>query len=65
MPIVTVLIIIAVFGFVMWLVNTLIPMQPPFKTIFNAVGCLILLLWLLTVLFPGIGSATVPSFGHR
>ena len=49
MPIVQLLVIICLVGFVLWLINTMVPLQPPFKTILNAVVCVVFLLWLLSV----------------
>ena len=34
-------------GFVLWLVNTLIPMDPQFKTVLNAIVAIFLVLWVL------------------
>ena len=38
---------IVVVGVLMWLINTYIPMQPPFKTILNVAVTIVLLVWLL------------------
>ena len=47
MPIVTILVVLVVLGLAIWLVNTYIPMQPPFKTIFNVVAVVAVIIWLL------------------
>jgi hypothetical protein len=47
MPIVSILVTLVVFGVVMWLVNTYIPMSPPIKTVINVVVVLLLCVWLL------------------
>lgn len=41
------ILVLAVFGFVLWLVTTFIPMPEPVKTIIIAVAVLFLLLWVL------------------
>jgi hypothetical protein len=43
------ILVIAFFGVVLWLVNTYLPMPPPVKTILNVVAVVALLLWLLQV----------------
>jgi hypothetical protein len=49
MPLVTVVIILAVVGVLLWLVN-LIPMQGTIKSILNLVVVIAVVLWLLKVL---------------
>lgn len=41
------ILVLAVFGFVLWLITTFIPMPEPVKTIIIAVAVLFLLLWVL------------------
>lgn len=43
------LLLFIIIGFVLWLINTYIPMQPPFKTVMNVVVILSLIGWLLSV----------------
>lgn len=61
MNIIYLLLVLAVFGFIFWLVNTYIPMQPPFKIIINVIAVVILVLWLLQLfgLIGGIGSLSL------
>lgn len=49
MSIISLLIVFVIVGFALWMVNTYIPMQPPFKTVLNVVIVLVLLLWLLNI----------------
>jgi hypothetical protein len=55
MSIVSVVIVLCVVGVLLWLVNTYLPMQPPFKTLVNAVVVIAAVLWLLSA-FGVIGS---------
>jgi len=48
-----IIIVLIVVGVVLWLVNSLIPMQPQIKTIVNAFVVLVLVLWLLSLFWPG------------
>ena len=49
MPLLTIIIVIAVAGVILWLVNSYIPMQRTIKNILNAVVVIILVIWLLKV----------------
>jgi hypothetical protein len=49
MPLISVIVVLIVIGVVLWLINTYVPMQPPFKTIINVLVILILCLWLLSL----------------
>ena len=44
-----VIVVLVVIGVVLWLINTYVPMQPPFKTILNVIIILMLCLWLLSL----------------
>jgi preprotein translocase subunit SecE len=57
MSIIMVLIIIAAVGFICWLVETYIPMNPTIKRIFMFVAIFALFLWILQV-FGVLGSVT-------
>lgn len=61
MSIITLIVYLALIGLVMWLVNTYIPMQAPYKTIMNVIVIVCVCLWLLNVfgLLDG-GLGTVP-----
>ena len=47
MSIVSIVVVLIVVGFLMWLINTYIPMARPIKTILNVVVVIALILWLL------------------
>jgi hypothetical protein len=49
MPLVTVVIILAVVGLLLWLVNRFIPMQGQIKGILNGVVVIAVVLWLLKI----------------
>ncbi len=49
MPLLTIIIVLAVVGVVLWLVTTYIPMQPAVKNILVAVCIIVLIVWLLQV----------------
>ena len=55
MPLITVVVVLAVIGVLLWLLNTYVPMAKPIKTIINVVVVLCVVLWLLSV-FGVIGS---------
>lgn len=48
MPLVNIVIILVIIGFLLWLINTYVPMARPIKTILNAVIVIAVLIWLLT-----------------
>lgn len=52
-------IVLVVFGVILWLINTYIPLQPPFKAIINVVVILFLCIWLLD-LFGFLHDVRVP-----
>jgi hypothetical protein len=49
MPLVTVVIVLAVVGLLLWLVNRFIPMQGQIKAILNGVVVIAVVLWLLKI----------------
>lgn len=49
MPLVTVVIVLAVIGLLLWLVNRFIPMQGQIKAILNGVVVIAVVLWLMKV----------------
>ena len=61
MPIITIVIVLVVVGFLMWLINTYIPMARPIKTILNVVVVIAVVLWLLSVfgIIHGFGNIKV------
>lgn len=48
MPIIQILVALIIFGVVLYLVNTYIPMAAPVKTIINVVVVILLCIWLLS-----------------
>lgn len=55
MDLLTVVVALIVIGVLLWLVNTVIPMAAPIKTIINVVVVIVVVVWLLQV-FGLIGS---------
>jgi membrane-bound ClpP family serine protease len=49
MPLVTVVILIAVVGLLLWLINRFVPMQGTIKGILNGVVVIVLVVWLLRI----------------
>jgi hypothetical protein len=49
MPLITVIIVIALVGFALYVVNKLIPMEATVKQILNVVVILVLIFWLLSL----------------
>ena len=49
MPLINVVIVLAVVGVLLWLINRYIPMQGTIKGILNAVVVIVVVLWLLKV----------------
>jgi low temperature requirement protein LtrA len=56
MSLISLILVLVIVGFVLWAVNTLIPMDAKIKTILNAVVILVLVLWLVSIFFPELGS---------
>ena len=44
---ISLLIFLVVVGVILWLINTYVPMQPPFKTIINVIVILAVLIYIL------------------
>jgi hypothetical protein len=63
MPLVTVVIIIAVVGVLLWLINRFIPMQGTIKGILNGVVVIVLVVWLLRI-SGGMGYLSQFHVGH-
>ena len=66
MPLVQVLIVLIVVGFLLWLVNRLIPMQSTIKSILNAVVIICVAIWLLNVfgILPSLSKIRVGHVGR-
>jgi hypothetical protein len=48
MDLISLIVVLVVVGVILWLINTYIPMQPPFKQIVNVVVIIALILWILS-----------------
>jgi hypothetical protein len=58
MPLLTIVIVLVVVGFGLWLINTYIPMARPIKSILNFVVIVAVIIWLLSALgiIHGLGN---------
>ncbi len=57
MSIIYIMIVLIIIGFVMWLINAIIPMAKPIKLMLNIVVTVAVLVWVLTafgISIPGI-----------
>ncbi|HXB20328.1 MAG TPA: Thivi_2564 family membrane protein [Candidatus Solibacter sp.] len=63
MPLLQVLIVLIVVGFLLWLVNRFIPMQRTMKSMLNVVAIICVSLWLLNV-FGVLHSLSRIRVGH-
>lgn len=61
MPILTIIIVLVVVGFLLWLVNSYIPMDATIKKILTVVVIIVVVIWLLKVfgIFDSLSSATI------
>ena len=59
MSILGIILMLAIVGFIMYLITTYIPMDPPIKNVINAVVVIIVILWLVDVV-GGFGYLTRP-----
>ena len=50
MSLISIVIVLIVVGFLLWLINTYIPMASPIKTILNVVVVIAVILWVLSAL---------------
>ena len=48
MNLIQLIVVIVVIGLVLWLINTYVPLQPPWKTILNVVVLIVFVLWILS-----------------
>lgn len=55
MPLISLIIVLVVVGVILWVVNSMIPMDSKIKMILNVVVLIVVLLWLLQV-FGVLGS---------
>jgi hypothetical protein len=49
MSLISIIVFLVIIGFLLWLINTYVPMAAPIKTILNAVVVIAVILWLLSV----------------
>jgi hypothetical protein len=58
MSLISIVIVLIVVGFLLWLVNNYIPMASSIKTILNAVVVIVVILWVLSAfgIIHGIGN---------
>lgn len=54
MSLIGLILVIAVIGFIVWLVTTYVPMPPVFKNVLIVVAVIVVLLWLLSAFSPGL-----------
>lgn len=47
MSLIGLIVVLALVGFALWLINTMIPMDPKIKTVINAIVVVAICLWLL------------------
>lgn len=59
MPIVQVVAILILIGFLLWLANAFLPMDGKIKQILNAVVVVFVILWLLGLFFPGFADIRI------
>lgn len=50
----SILIALVLVGFLMWLVNTYIPMDGRFKQLFNVLAIVVVVVWVIRSLAPGV-----------
>ncbi len=60
MSLITVIVVLVVVGFLLWLVNAYVPMAGPIKGILNLIVIVALVLWLLSV----FGIFNISSLGN-
>lgn len=63
MPILSLLVVLIIVGVLLYLVNSLIPMDGKIKTIINVVVVLLVLLWLLNIFVGPINLGRVGRLG--
>ena len=50
----SILLTLVIVGFLLWLVNTYVPMDAKFKQIFNVLAVNVVVVWIIRVLAPGV-----------
>lgn len=56
MNLLEVILLFVIVGVLLWLINTYVPMEPTVKQLMNVAVIIILVLWLVVRLFPGIAG---------
>jgi hypothetical protein len=51
---ISILIALVIVGFLLWLVNTYVPMDGRFKQIFNVLAIVVVVVWVIRALVPGV-----------
>jgi hypothetical protein len=59
MPIFQVIIVFVVVGLVLWLINSYVPMQDSIKRLMNIAVVVLMVIWLIYLIFPGIWNIRV------
>lgn len=60
MSLITIVLVLIVVGFLLWLINTYVPMASSIKTILNAVVIIVVILWLLSAFGVISGFSNMP-----
>lgn len=58
----SIVLVLALIGFILWLILTYIPMPAPFKSVITVVVVILLVIWLISA--TGLLSSSTPIF-HR
>ena len=61
MPILQIILVFVVVGVILWLINTYVPMEGSIKKLMNGAVIVIMVLWLIYLLFPGVWNIPVGS----
>jgi hypothetical protein len=59
MPILTVVLILVIIGFILFLVNKYIPMDPMIKNVLFVIVFIVVIVWLVQLLVPGIAEVRI------
>jgi len=62
MPLIQLVLVLAVVGVILWVINSYIPMQSTIKKILNVVVVIVVIIWLLSV-FGLIGNLSTIRIG--
>ena len=57
MPILQVMVVLVLVGVGLWAINRWVPMQPAILKILNIAVVVIVILWLVSVMFPGLWAS--------